>query len=359
MEKRSNLKLEAVIGTIMVIVFIMLLCFQKIQVLGSEETKEEITTIRIGYVGYEGFLTQEEDGSYVGYGVEFLEEIAIYTGWNYEFVYGTIEGHMEKLKTGEIDFLMQIQKTPEREAKFVFSEYIVGTEENLIYVREDEDRYYYSDYEHYNGIKIACVAESYQESWLEGFAEKKGFVYEPYVKSSPSECFEALENGLVDAVAIGSNYFDKNYKIVSRFGSSCFYAMTGQGNTELMNQLDDVMEMIYALKPDFQQDLKEKYYGNTSEHGGVFTREETAYIKENNDDILNEIAEVSDETDENNEQNVYNEESSDDITTDMGEIEEDTSADTEKNRLGVVAMGVIIIGLGVVFIYGRNKRHKD
>ena len=286
MEKRSNLKLEAVIGTIMVIVFIMLLCFQKIQVLGSEETKEEITTIRIGYVGYEGFLTQEEDGSYVGYGVEFLEEIAIYTGWNYEFVYGTIEGHMEKLKTGEIDFLMQIQKTPEREAKFVFSEYIVGTEENLIYVREDEDRYYYSDYEHYNGIKIACVAESYQESWLEGFAEKKGFVYEPYVKSSPSECFEALENGLVDAVAIGSNYFDKNYKIVSRFGSSCFYAMTGQGNTELMNQLDDVMEMIYALKPDFQQDLKEKYYGNTSEHGGVFTREETAYIKENNEITL-------------------------------------------------------------------------
>ncbi len=277
--EKSYLKLKIVsyIIRITLCIVLFLLCFSKIQVLGKEEVKEK-EVIRIGYVGYEGFLTQDIDGNYVGYGIEFLEEIATYTGWEYEFVYGTIEGHMNNLRTGEVDFLMQIQKTPEREVDFVFSEYIVGTEENLLYVRSDEERYYYSDYEHYNGIKIACVAESYQEAWLEVFAEKKGFVYEAYVKSSPAECFEALDNGLVDAVAIGSNYFDKNYKIVSRFGSSCFYAMTGKGNEALMEQLDTAMELIYALKPDFQKNLKEKYYGDINKYSGVFTREEIAYI---------------------------------------------------------------------------------
>ncbi len=253
---------------------------QSKQVLANEIGEKEKVIVRIGYAGYEGFLTQEEDGNYVGYGKEFLEEIAVYTGWEYEFIYGTIEEHMDNLRTGKIDFLMQIQKTQEREKEFIFSEYIVGTESNLIYVREDENRYYYSDYEYYDGMRIACVAESYQESWLEGFARKKEFVYEPYVKSSPAECFEALEQGLVDAVAIGSNYFSEDYKIVSRFGSSCFYAMAAPHNAELMGELDDVMELIYALKPDFQKDLEEKYYGNTNEHGGIFTRKEMAYIAE-------------------------------------------------------------------------------
>lgn len=280
---KSNPELKMVIWTVIMILCVMIVCFknmQKVQVLGSAAGEEEKVTVRIGYAGYEGFLTQDADGSYVGYGAEFLEEIAVYTGWEYEFVYGTIEEHMDNLRTGKIDFLMQIQKTPEREAEFIFSEYIVGTEFNLIYVREEEERYYYSDYEYYDGMRIACVAESYQESWLEGFARKKEFVYESYVKSSPAECFEALDSGLVDAVAIGSNYFSEDYKVVSRFGSSCFYAMASSWNTELMGELDDVMELIYDLKPDFQKDLEKKYYGNTNEHGGVFTRKEMAYIAE-------------------------------------------------------------------------------
>ena len=106
-KRKRGLELKTAIGIVILLLFVMTVYFQKIQVLGNEETQ----TIRVGYVGYEGFLTQDENGNYIGYGKEFLEEIAIYTGWKYEFIYGTIEGHMEKLKTGEIDLLMQIQKT--------------------------------------------------------------------------------------------------------------------------------------------------------------------------------------------------------------------------------------------------------
>lgn len=277
--------------TALTILCTMLLCFTtvpKVQAADHQNplqqtqnsAKIENKPIRIGYVGYEGFLTPDPNGNFVGYCAEFLDEISIYTGWEYEFFHGNLEDLMEKLKLGELDFLMQVQKTPEREAQFLFSEYIVGTESNLVYVRNDEGRYYYSDYDFYDGMRIACIEESYQEAWLEEFARKKGFVYEPYVKGTPAECFQALDHGLVDAVAIGSNFYSDNYKIVSRFGSSCFYAMTSLENAALMAELDDTMELIYALKPDFQQDLEEKYYGNTNENGVVFTREETAYISE-------------------------------------------------------------------------------
>ena len=170
---------------------------------------EESKTIRIGY---EGFLMPDSNGNFVGYCAEFLDEIAIYTGWKYEFFYGSLEDHIKKLKQGELDFLMQVQKTPERESQFLFSEYIVGTESNLVYVRNDEGRYYYSDYDFYDGMRIACIEESYQESWLEEFARKKEFTYEAHVKGTPAECFSALDDGLVDAVAIGSNFYSDNYK---------------------------------------------------------------------------------------------------------------------------------------------------
>lgn len=243
-------------------------------------TQNEKKTVRIGYLGYEGFITQTIDGDYSGYGVEFLDEISSYTGWEYEYVYGTLESQLENLRTGRVDFIMQMQKTPEREEEFLFSKYIVGIESSVVYVRSDEDRYYYNDYENYDGMKIACIASSYQQTQLDAFAAEKEFTYEPYVRRTPSECFSALDRGLVDAVAIGSNALNEGYKIICRFGSSGFYAVTNPENTLLMEEMDDAMEQIYSVKPGYREQLTEKYYGENNGNAVVFTRKEAEYIAE-------------------------------------------------------------------------------
>lgn len=242
-------------------------------------TQGEKKTVRIGYLGYEGFITQNIDGNYSGYGVEFLDEVASYTGWEYEYVYGTLASQLENLETGRIDFLMQLQKTPQREAEFLFSKHIVGIESSVVYVRSDEERYYYNDYEHYDGMIIACIEGSYQESQLAEFAQEKDFSYEAYVRRTPSECFSALDRGLVDAVAIGSNALNEGYKIISRFGSSGFYAVTNPANTALMEEMNDAMEQIYSVKPNYREQLTEKYYREISGNEVVFTREEAEYIQ--------------------------------------------------------------------------------
>ena len=237
-------------------------------------------TVRIGYLGYEGFITQTIDGDYSGYGVEFLNEIASYTGWEYEYVYGTLESQLENLRTGRVDFIMQMQKSPEREEEFLFSQYIVGIESSVVYVRNGEDRYYYNDYEHYDGMKIACIAGSYQQTQLDSFATEKDFTYEAYVRRTPSECFSALDRGLVDAVAIGSNALNEGYKIISRFGSSGFYAVTNPDNAQLMEAMNDAMEQIYSVKPNYREELTEKYYRENNGNEVVFTRKEAEYIAE-------------------------------------------------------------------------------
>ena len=79
-------------------------------------------TVRVGYYMFDGFQMQDAAGHRSGYGYDFLQEVARYTGWNYEYV-GYDLG-WAKLQTmldaGEIDLLTSARKTPERESKYIF-----------------------------------------------------------------------------------------------------------------------------------------------------------------------------------------------------------------------------------------------
>lgn len=141
----------------------------------QDDTDISERVIKIGYIDYGGFIEQEENGTYSGYGVELLNEVSNYTGWEYEYVYDNWDDLMQKLKDGEIDFLCQAQKSQEREKEYLFSKYFVGTEANILYVRQKDERYYYNDYEAFDGMKIAVLQGSYQNGEFLEYAQKKGF----------------------------------------------------------------------------------------------------------------------------------------------------------------------------------------
>lgn len=43
-----------------------------------------------------------------GYSYEYLQKLASYTGWKYEYVYGEWDELFEKLKDGEIDLMAEV-----------------------------------------------------------------------------------------------------------------------------------------------------------------------------------------------------------------------------------------------------------
>lgn len=238
-------------------------------------------TIRIGYIDYEGFIRQNTDGSYTGYGIEYLEEISKYTGWNYEFVYDTWENHLKNLELGNIDFICHAQKSSEREGQFLFSKYAIGAESSVLYVRKGDDSYYFNDFEAFNGMKIAVLKNSFQNEEFAEYAEKKEFTvtFEEY--DTQAECFFALDSGDVDGVAMGSLALKTDYKSVCRFGSDPFYFMTGKDNEELLDELDDALGQITAAGSTFQGELYQKYYGDIVASAEIsFTREEADFIKQ-------------------------------------------------------------------------------
>ena len=93
--------------------------------------------IRIGYSDYAGFI-EAVDGTYRGYGVEYLNEVAEYTGWKYEYVFDTWDNCLKRLETGDIDFMVNACYTDERAEKFLFSKYPTGLEEMVIYTKRED-----------------------------------------------------------------------------------------------------------------------------------------------------------------------------------------------------------------------------
>ena len=88
----------------------------------AAQVKENGKTVKIGYIDYENFIDKKDDGTYKGYGVDYLNEIAKHTGWHYEYHYDTFENQMKKLKAGEIDFLCLSQPTKQRRKDYLFSQ---------------------------------------------------------------------------------------------------------------------------------------------------------------------------------------------------------------------------------------------
>ena len=185
----------------------------------------------------------------------------------------------EKLESGEIDMICQAQKTPEREERFLLSKYWAGTEACVLYARMDDDRYYYNDYEAFNGIRVAGLKESFQNDDLKEYAQKNDFSFELKEYMTTEECFQALEEGAVDAVVQGSLVGMDDYKIICRFGAQPFYLMAGKQKQKVMEDADYALGEITADYPTFLSELYQKYYGDTSAMGLAFTREEIEYIR--------------------------------------------------------------------------------
>ncbi|MDD3339514.1 MAG: transporter substrate-binding domain-containing protein [Lachnospiraceae bacterium] len=259
------------------VTFFICLFSQKVY---AEDTNQD-EVIRIGYIDYGSFIEVDKDGNYSGYGVEYLEEIAKYTDWQYEYVYDTWENCLQMLKDEKIDFLGTAQKTPEREEIYDFADLLNGVEQTVLYTRQDNEELYYNDYEAFDGKRVGLMVDSYQTKFFEGYAEEHDFSYIPYYAVTEEEMVDALNDGTVDIMVGGSLALHTDMKVIGKEGADPFYFMTYKGNDEMLAELNEAMHSIQNEHPYYSEELAKEYYGDsviTSKP--QFTREEIEYIRQ-------------------------------------------------------------------------------
>ena len=78
--------------------------------------------VTVAYFEDGDYMSTDEEGRYVGYNIEYLNEIARYADWTYEYVkYPSWEEACAALEASKVDLLPMVYYTEDRERRMIFS----------------------------------------------------------------------------------------------------------------------------------------------------------------------------------------------------------------------------------------------
>lgn len=269
-------------------VFLVLLVFSALLsfLFTASAAENDTRTIRVGYPIQEGFTEINSDGSYGGYTYEYLQEIAQYTNWEYEFVTpeGALNDQLSELLTmlqaGEIDILGAMSYTDQLAELYSYPGYNYGTAYSTLAVLNSNITFTEFNYSTFKNIKVAVVsADGKENEKLNEFAAVNGFHAEQIICSSGKEQIQALETGRADAILQMDVSVERtNYRVIARFSPKPFYFAVTRGNLEVVSGINRALELINATNPYLTADLYKKYFDSDS--NAVLSAAEQEFIEQ-------------------------------------------------------------------------------
>lgn len=250
------------------------------------EAKER--TVRVAYPIQSKLTDVDENGIYSGYTYEYLEEIAQYTGWNYEFVQvpGTVDESLttllEMLERGEVDLMGGMLYTEDMKERYDYSGHGYGVSETVLQVPyESTQNHLIINSQIPQGMRISVLnTASRSIDELEDYCKMNLITPEYIPCKSVEEQVQAVREGRADAMLnAGLNYVEGVYTIAS-FASKPFYFITTKGkNSGLMEELNGALNSINQSDPTFSTALYEKYFSSPNDTL-ILSNDEKKYIEQ-------------------------------------------------------------------------------
>ena len=240
--------------------------------------QEESDPVRVGY--YENEVFQEgasPDAIKTGYAYEYYLKLSEYTGWKYEYVYGSYGELYQMLLDGQIDLLAGLAKKPERVGLIGYPDAAMGHETYSL-VKHVTDRDVTADAASITGKKIG-VLDSAMVSVLEVWMANNGITAEVARFTDYAELFDAFDKGLVDILAAEGDgaYGRENAEVICSFGASDYYLCTSIGRADLLAELNTAQAQLAVEEPNYLHSLNSKYY-SVSMSSRAFSASEREWI---------------------------------------------------------------------------------
>ena len=248
-------------------------------------TGQQPRTVRVAYPIQAGLSERDENGNYFGYTYEYLQEIAQYTGWRYEFVEapGDIDESlttlMDMLKTGEVDLMGGILFSDEMNNLYDYSGHSYGTVKTVLQVPHNVPDSIVIDAQKDQQLSVAVLGKSVQRRQeLEEYA-KINLLHISYVEcNSQEEMLEAVNSGKADALLNTSLNALPGLRTIAEFAPKPFYfVLSKQAEPGLMQELNAAIMNIQQIDPYFAISLEEKYFTPKNEEL-LLNEEEIKYI---------------------------------------------------------------------------------
>ncbi|WP_304117468.1 transporter substrate-binding domain-containing protein [Phascolarctobacterium succinatutens] len=252
-------------------VFLLVVCLP-LQALAAEGK-----VVRVGW--YEGgYNITGPGGERSGYGYEFQQTVAAYTGWRYEYVKGSSVELLEKLQRGEIDMLNCVSYTPERAQHVLFSSVPMGREKYYLYADIDKTGLSPSKLYLLEGKSVSMIASSTIEKAFSDWEKQQGLHTRHMLAGSIEERKRLVAQGAAEAVVAMefAPLKQEGLSAVTTVGGSDIYFAINKNRPDLKDELDEAMRRIEQDKPFYAESLYKKYMTTTVVP--VLSKEEQAWL---------------------------------------------------------------------------------
>lgn len=237
-----------------------------------QAAEQEPRVLRVPIPQVTGMTETTPDGRRQGLVVDYLNEIAKYTGWEYEYIDTDGDSMVKEFLEGKYDLMGGNYYSPGFEELFAYPDYNIGYSKSVLMARKDDSSINSHDLRSLNGKTIG-VYERAQEnirrlkeylSMHDLDCEIRTYSYEQLTEDG--KLYPYLENGEVDLL-LGNGFEDPmNFRIIASFDSQPYYIVTHVGNQEILDGLNMAMEKIADSNPNFGA---KQYEANFSNEGAI------------------------------------------------------------------------------------------
>lgn len=239
----------------------LLICFLLL-IVGSGLSAK---TIKVGYhTNLGNLMSGNEYEDRYGYAYEYLQNISAYTGWTFEYKYGVYDELYEALLSGEIDMLPDVSFTEDRKNQVLFPDYSMGDETYYLYAKSKDFDVSLDDLSSLNGKKITVGQGSTQFDLFMDWIQKNNVKFDLTVLPYHQVTNEMLNSGDNDLYLSFDLASQPQWEPIVKIGTSQIYLAVNKNKPELLDELNNALNSIYASDPYYNNALWAQYFSKAA-----------------------------------------------------------------------------------------------
>lgn len=239
-----------------ILVFLLLVIFYHILIFKQEERER---VLKIGFYDNYPYFYINDNAKICGYYNDLTKSIAKRLNFKVEYVNYKLSELLKELENGEIDLVVGINKTPEREKLYEFSSNYINEKQYSIYTNKNIQ---YGDLQALNGMKMGYIEDELDNEWILNYLKSRNINVELVNGSSYKAVKTLLAENRVDFIVDNSDSDiknkGKNVKEIFQFSSGPRYIIAKKNNKELINEINEALKTM-DLNPSRYNNL---YYIN-------------------------------------------------------------------------------------------------
>lgn len=226
--------------------------------------QEQGDTIRVGYYENEVFQEGASEGAVKkGYAYEYYRKLSEYTGWDYEYVYGSYSDLYDMLLNGDIDLLAGLARTEERVDIIGYPDLPMGNETYTL-VKHEKDVSVTTEPKTLSGKKIGVLDGAIASS-LDAYLDKNQVQCEVKRFGDYESLFREFDEGELDILAAeGDGASSRDHvEVIGPFGSTDYYLCVAKDRTDILKQLNIAQSQLSTEEPNYLSSLRIRYYSSS------------------------------------------------------------------------------------------------